>query len=210
MVQRDVVASGVVVDGTAGPGEPFVDGVAFVAPTGRVTLVPTDPGTSQVALALAVGGRVELAAGSITIGGVPDADLRRLRTRLVDVVDVTAPEEALSVRSVVAEELALAERPASRRDVATFLADRRLEERSRARWGSLPAGLRTRLLLELAVRHRDVRVVVLAGPDRHGGDPREWYRAALELAGRGLTVIVLCSPSTADVLTALFPEKASA
>ncbi|MEO7752362.1 MAG: hypothetical protein ABIS35_03025 [Terracoccus sp.] len=209
-MQRDVIANGVVVAGIVGPGEPFVDVVGFVAPAGQVTLVPTDPGTSQVALALAVGGRVRLAAGSITVGGVPDADLRRLRTRLVDLVDVTSPEESLSLRAVVAEELALAERPASRRDVSTFLADRRLEDRARVRWGSLPAGLRTRLLLELAARHRDVRVLVLAGPDRHGGDPREWHRAATGLADRGLTVIALCSPSTVDVLSAHIVEKASA
>ncbi|EWT02232.1 ABC transporter ATP-binding protein [Intrasporangium oryzae NRRL B-24470] len=202
MIERDVVAIGVTVAGTH---EPFVAGVDVHAPEGRVTLVPTDPGVGQVALALAIGGRVDLAAGSVAIAGSTERRTLQVLTRLVDVADVTAPEDALPVKVVVAEELALAERPSSRRDVADFLAERGLADRARDRWDSLPPGVRTRTLLELGSWHPEVRVVVLTGPDRHGGDPHEWYVAAQRLAERGLTVVVICSPATARTLAPATP-----
>src|SRR4051795_9288558 len=141
----------VVVDdvGVAGTHEPFVTGVAFTAPAGAVTLVATDPGIPQVALALAIGGRVELLRGRVVMGGAAGREELQLRTRLVDVPDVTAPEEAIAVRAVVQEELALAEHSASRAAVAAFLAEHDLGEVSGRPWGRLPAAVRTSLLLEL-------------------------------------------------------------
>lgn len=195
--RRMVVARGVAVSGTH---EPFVEGLEVRAPSGAVTLVAVDPGDAQVAAALALGGRIELAAGTVTIGGRAGRDVLQSRTRLVDVPDVTAPEEALAVAHVVAEELALAEQPSSRRDVARFLAEHDLTDRSRERWDSLPAGTRTSLLLELGSRHPNGGVLVLTGPDRHGGDPDPWLRTARALAARGLTVVVLCTPATAAQL----------
>jgi ABC-type uncharacterized transport system ATPase component len=162
--ERQVIARDVSVEGTH---EPFVAGAGFVAAAGEVTVVGVDPGVGQVALALAVGGRVDLLTGSISIGGCTDRSHLQRRTRLVDVPDVTAPEDSLPLRAVVAEELALAERPSSRRHVAAFLDDRNLTDLAGRRWESLPPGLRTTLLLELGSWHPHVRVVVLAGPDRH-------------------------------------------
>lgn len=197
MNERHVVAQDVSVRGTH---EPFVSGIGFTAPAAEVTLVGADPGVGQVALALAVGGRVDLLTGSVSVGGSTDRAQLQLRTRLVDVPDVTAPEDALPLRAVVAEELALAERPSSRKDVAAFLRDRGLAELGGRRWESLPTGVRTSLLLELGAWHPQVRVIVLTGPDRHGGDPLEWFDAARSIADRGLTVIVLCAPATASTL----------
>ncbi|HET7801552.1 MAG TPA: hypothetical protein VFL38_14105 [Humibacillus xanthopallidus] len=205
--QREVVATGVAVAGTH---EPFVEGVDFVAPGGAVTVVPCDPGVPQVALALAVGGRVALAAGTVSVGGSTDRADLQVRTRLVDVSDVTAPEDTLALRAVIAEELALAERPSSRADVDHFLADRDLTDLRQRRWESLPSGLRTRLLIELGSWHPRIRVLVLAGPDRHGGSVTEWFEAAREVADSGLTVIVLCSPATAAALQSHIPSGASA
>jgi hypothetical protein len=205
--ERQVIARDVSVEGTH---EPFVSGVGFVAPPGDVTVVGVDPGVSQVALALAIGGRVDLLGGSISIGGSSHRSHLQLRTRLVDVPDVTAPEDSLPLRAVVAEELALAERPSSRKDVAIFLADRDLTALAARRWESLPPGLRTRLLLELGSWHPQVRVLVLAGPDRHGGDPYEWFEAAVAVAEGGLTVVVLCSPAIAARLRPLASDRVSA
>jgi hypothetical protein len=205
--ERQVIARDVSVEGTH---EPFVSGVGFVAPPGDVTVVGVDPGVSQVALALAIGGRVDLLGGSISIGGSSYRSHLQLRTRLVDVPDVTAPEDSLPLRAVVAEELALAERPSSRKDVAIFLADRDLTALAARRWESLPPGLRTRLLLELGSWHPQVRVLVLAGPDRHGGDPYEWFEAARAVAEGGLTVVVLCSPAIATTLRPLASDRVSA
>lgn len=195
----------VVVDdvSVAGTHEPFVEGVAFTAPAGEVTLVATDPGLPQVALALAIGGRVELLRGRVAFGGVTDrAELQRC-TRLVDVADVTSPEEAITVRAVVQEELALAEQPASRAAVAAFLAERDLADRAGRPWGRLPAAVRTSLLLELGALHPHVRILVLSGPDRHGGDPAPWLETCHRLAATGLAVIVLTTAATVSALSTL-------
>ncbi len=207
MNERQVTARNVSIKGTH---EPFVDGVDFVAQAGEVSLVGIDPGVGQVALALAIGGRVDLLTGSISIGGCADRSHLQLRTRLVDLLGVTAPEDALPLRAVIAEELALSERPSARKDVAAFLRDRDLTDRAGRRWASLPPGLRTRLLLELGSWHPRARVVVLAGPDRHGGDPHEWFEAARALADTGLTVVVLCSPAIAATLRPLTFHGATA
>ncbi len=207
MNERQVTARNVSIEGTH---EPFVEGVDFTAPPGQATVVGIDPGVGQVALALAIGGRVDLLTGSISIGGTSERSHLQLRTRLVDVPDVTAPEDALPLRAVVAEELALAERPSARKDVAAFLEDRGLTDLAGRRWESLPPGLRTRLLLELGSWHPRVRVVVLAGPDRHGGDPYEWFEAARALADTGLTVVALCSPAIATTLRPLTSDGVTA
>jgi hypothetical protein len=194
----------VVVDdvSVAGTHEPFVEHVAFTAPSREVTVVATDPGIPQVALALAVGGRVELLRGRISIGGASGLDDLQLLTRLVDVADVTAPEDSIAVRAVVQEELALAERPARRAAVAAFLAAHDLSDRAARPWEQLPAGVRTSLLLELGAMHPRVRVLVLAGPERHGGDHAVWLETCRRLAASGLVVIVLTTAAAAAALPA--------
>ncbi len=186
----------------AGTHEPFVEHVAFTAPPGEVTVVATDPGIPPVALALAIGGRVELRRGRVSIGGAADLADLQLRTRLVDVADVTAPEDSIALQAVVQEELALAERPASRAAVAAFLEAHDVSDRAARPWEQLPAGVRTSLLLELGAVHPQVRVLVLAGPERHGGDPSLWLETCERLAETGLTVIVLTTAATAAALTA--------
>ena len=216
MHTRIVIVSAETLDGTperwsvvvddvsvAGTHEPFVDGVGFTAPAGRVTFVATDPGIPQVALALAVGGRVDLQRGRVAAGGASDVPQLQRQTRLVDVADVTSPEEALSVRAVVQEELALAEQHASRPAVAAFLAEHDLADAAGRPWGRLPAGTRTSLLLELGALHPHVRVLVLAGPERHGGDPAPWLETCHRLAATGLAVLVLTTAATVAALSTL-------
>ncbi|WP_207555784.1 hypothetical protein [Intrasporangium flavum] len=192
----------VVVDdvSVAGTHEPFVEHVSFTAPAGEFTVVATDPGIPQVALALAIGGRVELLRGRVSIGGGAGLADLQLRTRLVDVADVTAPEDAIAVRAVVQEELALAERPASRAAVAAFLAEHDLTDHAGRPWEQLPPDVRTSLLLELGALHPQVRVLVLAGPERHGGDHAAWFDTCQRLAGTGLAVVVLTTAATAAAL----------
>ncbi|WP_344257118.1 hypothetical protein [Terrabacter carboxydivorans] len=197
--QRTVVVDDVSVAGTH---EPFVEHVSFTAPPGAVTVVPTDPGIPQVALALAIGGRVELLRGRVRVGAGADLADLQLRTRLVDVADVTAPEDTIAVKAVVQEELALAEKPAGRAAVASFLAAHDLSDRAAHPWEQLPAGVRTSLLLELGALHPMVRVLVLAGPERHGGDHTVWFETCRRLAQTGLAVIVLTTAATAASLPA--------
>jgi hypothetical protein len=95
-------ASCVAVSGTHAP---LLRATSVTARTGEVTLVAGDPGHGQVALAL--GGRLVPSSGDIRLEGVADAKVLRSRVALVDVPNVTEPEEGLAVRAVIGEELAL-------------------------------------------------------------------------------------------------------
>ena len=113
----------------AGLHGPLLLPTTLVARPGHVTLVAGDPGHGHVALALALGGRVSLAEGVVALDGRSDEDLRRRHVALVDVPNVTAPEDAVSVRSAIAEQLALAGRPASRGATRAFLTGHGVEGR---------------------------------------------------------------------------------
>ena len=183
----------------AGLHGPLLLPTSLVARPGHVTLVAGDPGYGHVALALALGGRVPLASGSVALDGDPSEDLRRRHVALVDVPDVTAPEDAVSIRSAVAEQLALAGRPASRAATRAFLGGHGVEGRTQ-RFESLPPSTRTVLLMEAAATRAVTRVLVVAAPDRFGGDPTGWYGAAERLAADGLTVVVQVTHATARQL----------
>lgn len=184
----------------AGLHGPLLLPTSLDAPPADVTLVAGDPGYGHVALALALGGRVDLASGEVRLDGDDAASLRRRHVALVDVPDVTAPEEALSVKAVLEEELALAGLPAGRTAAHRFLAERGSLELAGVRWEHVAGHLRTAWLMETAAARDGIRVLVVAHPDRHGGDPHRWWDAARSFADRGLTVVVQCTHATARQL----------
>jgi len=184
----------------AGVHGPLLLPTSLEAAGGEVTLVAGDPGHGHVALALALGGRAELASGSITLDGDAGPRLRRRHVALVDVPDVTSPDDAPSVRGVLAEELALAGLPSGRRAGTRFLVERNAGYLATRRFEHVPGHQRTAWLMEIAAQRPDVQVLVVAHPDRFGGDPHRWWEAARTLAGQGLTVIVQCTHATARQL----------
>lgn len=198
----DVVVENLTV---AGPHEPFVTCVSFAAPAGEVTVVPTAPGQPQAALALALAGRMDGTDGTVRVGGRTERRVLQSLVRLVDVEDVSAPDDALPLHTVIGEELALADQSASRSDIEQYLAQRDLTALAVERWDRVPAATRLALLTELGAWRPGTRVVVLAGPDRHGGDPLAWLGPAREIAGHGLTVVVLCAPATVATHAAARP-----
>jgi hypothetical protein len=116
------------------------------------------------------------------------------------------------VRAAVAEQLALAGRPSGRAATRAFLNGRdhggRDHDglghdglgdgaRARARFETLPPHQRTALLMQVAASRAATTVLVVAAPDRLGGDPRLWWKAAEALAAEGLTVVVQCTHVTA-------------
>ena len=176
--------------GVDGAHAPLLLPTSLTATSGEVTLVAGDPGYGHVALALAIGGRLRTSAGRITWGGSPDPALRRRHVALVDVPGVTEPEDGIRVSAVVGEQLALSRQRARGADVTAFLRRHEAGHRAGERWESLPSDLRTGWLVELTALRPDLDAVVLAGPDRFGGDPRRWWSAATSLADRGLAVVV--------------------
>ncbi|MGZ4172564.1 MAG: hypothetical protein ACXVRN_14475 [Solirubrobacteraceae bacterium] len=183
--------------GVAGTHDPLLLPTSLAAAPRQVTVVAGDPGYGHVALALALGGRLALSTGSVTLDGSADTQLRRRHVALVDLPEVTSPEPAVKLRAVVAEQLALAGRPAGRAATRAFLAGRRQEDLAPARFETIPPHERTALLLDIAASRAETRVVVLAAPDRLGGDPGYWWRAAQGAAEDGLTVVVQCTHATA-------------
>lgn len=192
-----------------GPHEPFVSDLSFTAPAGQVTVVPTDPGHPQAAVALALAGRMDGVTGSVKVAGRAERPVLQSLVRLVDVEDVSAPDDALPLRTVIGEELALADQRSSRAQVHSFLDQRGLTGLAGERWDRLPPETRVALLTELGAWRPGTRVVVIAGPDRHGGDPIAWLRPAEQVAEHGLTVIVLCARATATHLLQHRPDSSS-
>ena len=166
----------------------------------RVELVAGDPGPGHVALALALAGRIRLAGGAVTLDGDPDPAALRRHVALVDVPDVSAPEDAVTVRAAVAEQLALAGLPSSRAATRALLAAHGVQDQAKERFEALEPGARTRLLMDVAARRALTRVLVVTAPDRLGGRPEEWWGAAHRYAGEGLTVVVQCNHATVRAL----------
>lgn len=177
-------------DGTATPDE-------AAAPDEDTPDVDADDDTSE-----------DAAPGDDADGGDHDAPvtdpaaLRRLAA-VVDAPGVSEPDDALPVRVVVGEELALARRPANRAAVIRWLTDHDAAAYADVRFEQLDPDLRTRLLTALAATRAGVRLLVLDRPDRHTGEVDGWTRLADEYAERGLAVVVL----TATVPDSALPTE---
>lgn len=191
----EIAATGVEVNGAHGP---LLPPTSLDVESGRTRLVTGDFDTARTALALALTGRIKPSAGSVRLDDRDDAAALRRSVAVVDAPQITAPDDALQVRDVVAEGLSMAGRGSTRRKARSWIEQRELPPTERVE--NLPGHQRTRLLIELACAARGVRALVLDSPDRHGGRPHHWYEQATAQAERGLAVVVLCSPHSADAL----------
>ena len=163
---------------------------------GEAVIVHGEPGVGVTAFGLALAGRLRPSTGTVTVAGA-DVGLSEL-VAVVDAPGVSEPDEALAVRVVVGEELALARRPAGRADVARWLVEHDAAAFAGSRFENLEPALRTRLLTELAAARVGVRV--LDTPDRHTSDVDSWVRLALAHAESGLAVVVLAATTPASAL----------
>lgn len=180
----------------AGARSPLVHPTSFVAPPSRVTPVAGDPGYGQVALALALAGRMPLAGGRVLLAGNDDPAVLQRHVAVVDVPGVSAPEDGLAVHHVLAEELAFAGRPSGRRAVEGFLTAHGVAATADAPFETLAPADRVRVLAHAAAERTATRVLVLTNPDRRGGDARTWWPVLEELAGSGITVVVQLTHAT--------------
>jgi hypothetical protein len=183
-----------------GPHAPMLNATSLQVTDHQVVLLAGYPGPGHVAASLGLSGRLKPDTGTVRFDGKADLALLRRRVAVVDTPGITEPDDALPVQTVVGEELAIAGRKAGRKAVLEWLTEHGAAEHADKRFEHLPVAVRTRLLAELTVARPEVQAVVLTMPDRHGGDPHEWYALGRELAARGYGVIITCADASARLL----------
>ncbi|OUE25962.1 hypothetical protein [Clavibacter michiganensis] len=164
-------------------------------------------------LSLVASGRMRIDGGSLALDGddspAADADPKAVAARiaervaLVDTPRINEPADDVTLRAVVAEELALAGHRSGRHEVGVILDDQQLADLARAPFSAVPAVARIRLLTTLAASRAGVEAVVVTSPERHGGAVAEWMRVLRDLARSGTGVLVVTSEAAAEAIAAL-------
>lgn len=170
--------------------------------TGQASLVVAETEQRPTVLGLVASGRMKTDRGTVTIDGRVDAKTLRRRIALVDAPVVSEPEPNVSVTGVVAEELMFAGHAPTPFAAARWLEGIGLDVIAGLPIGNVEPSLRIRLLLELAALRADVEGLVLVAPDRHGGEPLDWWRIAEEFAERGYAVLVIAGHASRTAIDA--------
>ncbi|MFD1859708.1 hypothetical protein [Aeromicrobium camelliae] len=170
------------------------------ARSGDVCVVEGPPGAGHTALSLVLGGRLRPDGGKVLVDGARAAQTLRESVALVDVPDVSEPDEVLKLSTIVAEELAMAGRPAGQRAVRTWLDRHDADAWHGTRMEEVPGAVRVMMLAELAALRPGTEALVICCPDRYGTSADDAYAVAERLAQRHLIVILQLMATTARVL----------
>lgn len=170
--------------------------------TGEVTLARAETEQRPTVLGLIASGRMRPDAGTVTIDGATDYSAMRKRIALIDAPDVCEPAADVTVAGIVAEELMFAGRASNPIAVNRRLNELGASEFARFAIGNVPPTVRIRLLSELALMRKGVEGLVITSPDRHGGDPNEWWELARGLAARDIAVLIVAGDASAAAIAA--------
>ena len=162
---------------------------------GELLLVAGEGQDQRTSLALALSGRMKPSHGVLSWDNTTKTKKIRLASALVDSPGVNEPEQHLSVRDLVTEDLSLI----PRRYRGALLSKPWLKVNSfediAGLWiEQLPAGRRLELLTALALADPATDLLVVDSPDRHSADPGTWLPRLQELAldaGRPLAVVAV-------------------
>lgn len=177
--------------------------------SGQAMLTAMETEQRPTVLSLIVSGRMKPTTGSVTIDG--NASRRELRKRLavVDALDVSEPHADVRFGEVVAEELMFAGRMPAPWAVRHWLDEHGMREHERVPMGQLVPEVRIRALAELALLREGVEGLILVSPDRHGGDPLDWWRIATDLAERDVAVLAIAGFASASLINTSTREKSA-
>jgi ABC-2 type transport system ATP-binding protein len=189
------------------PGAPLPP-VSAVAAPGRPGVVAVETEQTPVIASLVAGGRMVPDSGRLLVDGHEDAARVRRTVALVDTPGVAEPFPVMSVRRIVREELALAGRRGARHDVATVIETLGLDAYADTHVQRIPTEARVRLLVELALLRPGVEGLVVTSPERHGGHVEEWFAVLLDVARRGVTVLLVTSKASAETVGRMLPAQA--
>lgn len=163
------------------------------AARGTLLLVEGPRQDQRTALALTLSGRMKPSAGTLEWDGAAGIKALRQASAVVDAPGVNEPEQHLSVRDLVTEDLALIPRRfRGALRSAAWLKVNGFADIAGLWTEQLPAGRRLELLTALALANPHTDLLVVDSPDRHSGDPADWLPRLAELAhdaGRPLAVV---------------------
>ncbi|MDQ0030852.1 ABC transporter ATP-binding protein [Arthrobacter bambusae] len=164
---------------------------------GELLLVSGNGQDQRTALALALSGRMKPSKGLLSWDNSAKTKKVRSASALVDSPGVNEPEQHLSVRDLVTEDLSLIPRRYRGALLSTpWLKVNRFEDIAGLWIEQLPADRRLELLTALALADPALDLLVLDSPDRHSADPADWLPRLEQLAydaGRPLAVVAVVS-----------------
>lgn len=180
-----------------GRREDLLPPISLQGRRGELLLVAGERQDQRTALALTLSGRMKATAGSISWDGVNKTKKLRTASALVDSPSVNEPEQHLTVRDLVTEDLALIPRRYRGALLSTpWLKINRFEDIAGLWTEQLPSLRRVELLTALALANPDTDLLVVDSPDRHSADAGGWLSRLEELAhdgGRPLAVVATVS-----------------
>jgi len=169
--------------------------------TGKVTLAVAETEQRPTVLGLIASGRMRPATGTVTIDGRADARALRRRIALIDAPGVSDPDAGVPLAGVVAEELMFAGRRSDPLAARRWLDAAGLRSLASTAIADIEPITRLRVLCELALLRRYVDGLVVVAPDRHGGQPLEWWALFEEFAHRGLAVVAVAGRASEWAIT---------
>jgi hypothetical protein len=170
--------------------------------SGVPTLAQAETELRPTVLGLIASGRMRPDSGTVTIDGDVDYSAIRKSVALIDAPEVCEPANDVTVAGVTAEELMFAGRRSHPIAVMRELRALELQQYARQSIGTMPPTARIRLLCELALMREGVAGLVITSPDRHGGDPNQWWELARRFASRDLAVLVIAGVASATAIAA--------
>ncbi|MFJ5957617.1 ABC transporter ATP-binding protein [Paenarthrobacter sp. NPDC092416] len=180
-----------------GRRDDLLPATSLQARRGELLLVSGEGQDQRTALALALSGRMKPSNGVLSWDNNAKTKKIRLASALVDSPGVNEPEQHLSVRDLVTEDLSLIPRRYRGALLSKpWLKINRFEDIAGLWIEQLPAGRRLELLTALALADPATDLLVVDTPDRHSADPSSWLprlEALASDAGRPLAVVAVVS-----------------
>ncbi|WP_052226929.1 hypothetical protein [Microbacterium mangrovi] len=176
--------------------------------SGEAVLAVAETEQRPTVLGLIASGRMVPDAGTVAIDGTADGRALRRRVALVDAPPVCDPEPNVTVTGLTVEELMFAGRPSTISAAKRWLAEHGFAELARRPIGELVPRDRIELLMQLTALRPEVEGLVLVSPDRHRGEPAEWWETANRFAADGYAVLVVAGAAAVRVLAELPEEDA--
>ncbi len=179
---------------------PIIEPTSLRIKQSDLMLIVGETEVSQVSFALSLAGRMKLSSGLVKIDNNENPELLQEMVALVDMPNISEPDDVMKLETIVGEELAIAGRKAMPKHVRAFLQQNKISKYAKETFETLPNKIRYDVLMKLASIRPNTKVLLLAEPDRLGGKPEIWWKIAKKYNKLGFTVVVQCRESSARIL----------